>query len=350
LARLYCILQFWTYLSCMTAKNQWKLLAVGLFMAFGRYPISWLISSNRKVRKPGILPSRSRGQLSCSSGNIYYVELDGPQDAQALVFLHGLNASGLQWYYQRAYFRTKYKLVFIDAPGHGKSPLGNSLATEVLAADLAEMMEMLGIRNPVIYGHSMGGMVTIKYAAGPGRANVKGIILQHSGYSHPFKTTKFPKTLLALEHPVLRPYLKFAKRHPVFFRIISMLNYLNGLSLLSYRYLLFSGEQTASQLRFMTRIAAVNPPEGVAEAFLGILDFEATAELEKIEVPALIITADHDPILIPTAGDYLAKALAKGTHQEVDSGHLSLMEHAVELNVMVNDFLESPALLDHRGD
>lgn len=331
----------------MTAKNQWKLLAFGLFMAFGRYPISWLLSSNRSIRKPGVLPARSRGHLSCSSGNTYYVELDGPQDAQAIVFLHGLNASGLQWYYQRAYFRTKYKLVFIDAPGHGKSPLGKSLKTEVVARDVAEMMDMLGIKNPVIYGHSMGGMITMKYAAGPGRHNVKGIVLQHSGYSHPFKTTQFPKLLLTLDHPVIRPYLAFAKRHPIFFRMLSMLNYLNGLSLLSYRYLLFTGNQTASQLRFMTRIAAINPPEGIADAFLGILDFDATAELKHIDVPALIISAHHDPILIPAAGDYLQAHISRGKHQQVDSGHLSLMEHAVELNVMVNNFLESPELLDH---
>jgi pimeloyl-ACP methyl ester carboxylesterase len=334
----------------MTAKNQWKLLAFGLFMAFGRYPISWLLSSNRKVKKPGILPSKSRGHLTCNSGNTYYVELDGPQDAQAIVFLHGLNASGLQWYYQRAYFRKKYKLVFIDAPGHGKSPLAKNTATEVLAQDLVDIVEMLGIANPIVYGHSMGGMVTMKYAGGPGKDNVKGIIVQHSGYSHPFKTTIFPKTLLALDLPVIRPYLAFAKRHPILFRFISMINYLNGLSLLSYRYLLFTGEQTSSQLRFMTRIAAINPPEGIADAFLGILNYDATAELPKIQVPALILTAEHDPILIKEAGEYLQSQIPRGQHLQVDSGHLSLMEHAVELNVMVNDFLESPELMNHGHD
>lgn len=332
----------------MAAKNQWKLLAFGLFMAFGRYPISWLLSSTRKVKAPGILPARSRGQLTCNSGNAYYVELDGPQDAQAIVFLHGLNGSALQWYYQRTYFRNKYKLVFIDAPGHGKSPLAKTTATEVLAQDLADMMQMLGIKQPIIYGHSMGGMITMKYAGGPGRENVKAIIVQHSGYSHPFKTTIFPNSLLALELPVLRPYLEFAKRHPVLFRFISMINYLNGLSLLSYRYLLFTGEQTPAQLRFMTRIAAINPPEGIADAFLGILDFDATAELQKIDVPALVLTADHDPILIKEAGEYLQTQIARARHLQVDSGHMSLMEHAVELNVMVNDFLESPDLVDHR--
>ncbi len=334
----------------MTAKNQWKLFAFGMFMAFGKYPISWLLSSNLRSRKLATLPSRSRGQLTCSSGNTYYVELDGPQDAQALVFLHGLNASGLQWYYQRAYFRNKYKLVFIDAPGHGKSPLGKDYSTDTIAADLAELMEMLGIKDPVIYGHSMGGMIAMKYAAGPGKSNVKAIVVQHSGYKHPFKTTRFPKTLLALEHPVLRPYLAFAKRHPLLFRIISMMNYLNGLSLLSYRYLLFTGEQSAAELRFMTRIAAVNPPEGIADAFLGILDFDVSSELPLIEAPVLTISASKDPIVSFASGNVISSKVDRGTHLHVDSGHLSLMEHAVELNVMVNDFLESPELLDHRNN
>ncbi len=195
----------------------------------------------------------------------------------------------------------------------------------------------------------MGGMITMKFAAKTQRTDIKGLIIQHSGFSHPFKTSQFPKTMLTLEYPVIRPYLALAKKHPIFFKVVSKINYLNGLSLIFYRYLLFSGEQTGAQLRFMTRLAAINPPEGIAEAFLQLLDFEVTKQLNDINVPALIITAEHDRILRPYAGAFIASKINDGIHQQVASGHLSLMEHAVEINVIVNDFLESN-LLNHDAD
>lgn len=333
----------------ISTKNQWKLLAAGLFMAFGRYPISWLLSSSRNIKKPGTIASRVRGYLSCKSGNTYYLEIDGKENAQTIIFLHGLNGSSLQWYYQRAYFRKNYKLIFIDFPGHGKSPLAKSMDTEILANDLGNIIDLLGIENPIIYGHSMGGMVTMKFAAKFKRTDIKALVIQHSGFSHPFRTTQFPKTMLALEHPVIRPYLALARKFPVFFKVMSMMNYLNGLSSIFYRYLIFSGEQTPAQLRFMTRIGAINPPEGVADAFLKLLDFEVTQQLKNINVPALIMTAEHDRILRPYAGAFIASQIEDGIHQQVASGHLSLVEHAVEINVIVNDFLES-SLLNHDAD
>lgn len=292
---------------------------------------------------------KRRGYLSCKSGNSYYLEIDGKEDAQPIIFIHGLNGSRLQWYYQRAYFRKSHKLIFIDLPGHGKSPLASSMDTEILANDLANIIDLLAIENPIIYGHSMGGMITMKFAAKTQRTDIKGLIIQHSGFTHPFKTMQFPKTMLALEHPVIRPYLALARQYPLFFKMMSMMNYLNGLSLIFYRYLLFSGEQSPAQLRFMTKLAAINPPEGVVDAFLKLLDFEVTNQLRNINVPALIITAEHDRIVRPYAGTFITSKIDNGIHQQVASGHLSLMEHAVETNVIVNDFLES-SLLDHNTD
>lgn len=236
------------------SRNNWKLLAAGLFLAFGRYPISWLLSSGKKIKDPEVLPATKSGHITCKSGNIWYAERDGLSDAQPIVFLHGLNASGLQWYHQRSYFRNKYHLIFLDLPGHGKSKRPASLDIDLMAADLAEVLKVLKVKKPIIYGHSLGGMVTLKYAALVNNPIARGIIVQHSSFTNPLRTCQFSKTMLTLQEPVFRPYLEFAKRHPLLFTVLSMMSYLNGLNALFYRYLLFTGEQTPAELRLLSKI------------------------------------------------------------------------------------------------
>jgi pimeloyl-ACP methyl ester carboxylesterase len=336
----------------ITSRNNWKLLAAGLFMALGRYPISWLLSSNKKNSRPKGLPSLKQGYVNCKSGNTWYIETDGVEDAQPIVFLHGLNASGLQWYHQRTHFRKSNFLIFLDLPGHGKSKRPASLDIELMATDLGEILQLLKVESPIIYGHSLGGMITMKYAALVNQPAAKGIIIQHSSFTNPFKTIRFSKTMLALQEPVIRPYLEFAKRHRLTFTVLSMINYLNGLNTLFYRYLLFTGAQSAAELRLLSKIAAINPAEVTAEGLLRTLDYDIATDLSNIKVPALILSAEFDHITRPVAGRVITSKIKNARHVEVASGHLSLVEHAVELNVVVNDFLESPLFeqaTDHPG-
>lgn len=90
----------------------------------------------------------------------------------AVVFVHC-------WACNRAFWREQvepvaaagYRVVALDLPGHGESGAGRaewSLAG--LAADVAAVIEALGLERVVLVGHSMGGPVSLETAARlPGR-------------------------------------------------------------------------------------------------------------------------------------------------------------------------------------
>ncbi|CAN7444260.1 alpha/beta fold hydrolase [Polaromonas sp. LjRoot131] len=42
-------------------------------------------------------------------------------EGYALLFIHGLGGSALNWTYQRQYFTRNNRVICIDLPGHGKS-------------------------------------------------------------------------------------------------------------------------------------------------------------------------------------------------------------------------------------
>lgn len=115
---------------------------------------------------------------------IYYeVEGDGPP----LVLLHGSACSHLEWR-EMGYtdvLRRDYRLILIDARGHGASakphdPAAYSLPLRV--ADVLAVLDSLSIRQAHYVGYSMGGWIGFglaKYA--PGRVHT--LIL---GGAHPY--------------------------------------------------------------------------------------------------------------------------------------------------------------------
>jgi pimeloyl-ACP methyl ester carboxylesterase len=313
-------------------------ISAGLLLILGRYPVSWMLSSRRKTKLPDKDQSSAGQYIPCPSGNSLYIESDGPPLAQPIVIIHGLNSSMRQWYAQRSYFKNAYNLIFIDLPGHGRSLKANDLSIDAMAADLAVVLETLAVKNPVLYGHSLGGMVIMKYCITQ-KSDAKAIIVQHSTYTNPFKTCQFPAAMQFLQEPVIRPYLNFAKRNANVFRVLGRLNYYTGLSLFLYKYLFFKGKQSPAQLRHISRISALCPPETVAEGILKCLEFDVMDALPEIEVPCLVIAATDDRIVKPEAERYIVEQVKNGTLLHVNGGHLSLIENDAEINHGVEKFL-----------
>ncbi|MBV8688043.1 MAG: alpha/beta hydrolase [Alphaproteobacteria bacterium] len=97
----------------------------------------------------------------------------GPRDAQPIVFHHGWPLSADDWDAQMMYFLGEgFRVVAHDRRGHGRSSQtdsGNDMDT--YAADVAELVEALSLRNAIHVGHSTGGGEVARYVARakPGR-------------------------------------------------------------------------------------------------------------------------------------------------------------------------------------
>jgi pimeloyl-ACP methyl ester carboxylesterase len=88
----------------------------------------------------------------------YRVEGDGP----SVVLGHGITDSSDVWY-ERGYvaaLKPKYRLILIDARGHGQSdkphePL--SYASGLVASDIVAVLDDLGMKTAAYWGYSLGG-------------------------------------------------------------------------------------------------------------------------------------------------------------------------------------------------
>jgi pimeloyl-ACP methyl ester carboxylesterase len=103
----------------------------------------------------------------------YEVHGDGPL---AVVFVHGWSCDRSYWKAQLQPFARDFKVIAVDLAGHGESGIERKAWTiAAFGADVAAVMEKLGIQRAVLVGHSMGGDVIVEAARKlPGR--VAGLV------------------------------------------------------------------------------------------------------------------------------------------------------------------------------
>jgi pimeloyl-ACP methyl ester carboxylesterase len=95
------------------------------------------------------------GDVIANGIKIHYYRTGG--DKPPFVLAHGFSDSGLCWTRVARVLAESYDLIMADARGHGLSdaPEGGYTSQEH-AADLAGLIEALGLDRPTLMGHSMG--------------------------------------------------------------------------------------------------------------------------------------------------------------------------------------------------
>lgn len=104
-----------------------------------------------------------------------FVEVDGIRvryrdsggDASVLLFIHGIGQSLEFWQRQAAFFKQDYRVITLDLPGHGVSGMGRRpYEPATFAAFGWAFLDQLGVENVTLVGHSMGGGIALRMAAG----------------------------------------------------------------------------------------------------------------------------------------------------------------------------------------
>ena len=94
-----------------------------------------------------------------ANGVELYYELAGPEDAPAVAFSNSLGTTAAMWDPQWAALTSRFRCLRYDTRGHGRSEVvDRPFSVDDLAADLAALMEAVGVRRAHVVGLSLGGM------------------------------------------------------------------------------------------------------------------------------------------------------------------------------------------------
>ena len=118
------------------------------------------------------------GDVSANGISLHYYRSTPYENAPSVVLLHGLTDNGLCWTRLADALCDRYDVIMPDTRGHGfsdKPEEGYGIIER--AADVAGLIDALGLDRPVLMGHSLGGQAATA-VAGLYPELVRGIILE----------------------------------------------------------------------------------------------------------------------------------------------------------------------------
>jgi N-formylmaleamate deformylase len=106
-----------------------------------------------------MLPHWTQNDLQVNGVRLHYYRT-GKGDKRPLVLVHGFSDNGLCWTPVARDLESEYDVIMPDMRAHGLSERVQPGEKVDMAADLAELIRILGLVRPIVAGHSMGAMIT----------------------------------------------------------------------------------------------------------------------------------------------------------------------------------------------
>ncbi len=275
-----------------------------------------------------------------------WVEVDGTPvntivlgSGPPLVFVHGLSGSWPNWLEQLTVFAGERRVVAMDLPGFGHSPMPRrEISIAGYARILEGLFDALQIDAAAVVGNSMGGFISAELAISVPQRVERLVLVSAAGlstYRNPAVARALP-TMRRAERITAAGGAWLASRSDLVMRRPRLRDATLGLVVRHPSRL--DGALAAEQLR-----GAGKP--GFIEALQSILDYEVRRRLPEIACPTLIVWGEDDK-LIEVADATLFEQLIPDSRKVIfeDTGHMAMLERPERFNPLLREFLaEQPA-------
>jgi pimeloyl-ACP methyl ester carboxylesterase len=296
----------------------------GAYGPVGRSP--WLDIDWREHQRWLILDGQPLNTISLGP--------ESPEAGQPIVFVHGLTGSWPNWLEQLPVFAARHRVLALDLPGFGHSPMPpEGITISGYARLLDRVLEQLDIDAAVVVGNSMGGFVGAELAiAFPERVE-RLVLVSAAGVSTHARRggTSALATLRRLERILTASSAWLASksdavtRRPQLRALI-----LNAVMRHPGR---LPGALLAEQLR-----GAGKP--GFVQGLQAIFDYEIRERLPEIACPTLIVWGGRDRIIPVGDADAFAELIPDARKVVFpDTGHVAMLERPSAFNELLEDFL-----------
>jgi non-heme chloroperoxidase len=254
---------------------------------------------------------------------------------QPIVFHHGWPLSADDWDAQMMFFLAKgYRVIAHDRRGHGRSTqtsTGNDMDT--YAADVAELVTALGLRDAIHVGHSTGGGEVARYVAQYGKGRVAKAALISAITPVMLKSDKNPGGLPIEVFDGFRSAL-VANRAQF---------YLDVASGPFYGFNRPGAKISQGSITNWWRQGMMGGAKAHYDCIKVFSETDQTDDLKKIDVPVLVMHSEDDQIVPFAAAGPLAVKLLKHGTLKVYQGfpHGMPTTHADAINADLLTFIRS---------
>lgn len=260
-------------------------------------------------------------RVSVNGLKLYY-EIEG--DGAPVVLIPGFAAGRWIWFKQTEELSRNFRVIIFDPRGVSASDKPEGVQTiDLLADDLAHLLETIGIESAHVVGASFGGFVAQEFAL-KYPAMTRKLVLCCTSFGGPNHVAPTPETLQAL----------------------ASTKGLNSEDRMRENLLLaFTPEYVETQVEEVNRVVHLRATNDVPEHIYlsqmqAAMSFNAESKVERIKNPTLVLSGDAD-VIVPVQNSRNLAAKITGAKLQIIKGgsHTFFIEQAGEFNRIVTEFL-----------
>jgi 3-oxoadipate enol-lactonase len=245
------------------------------------------------------------------------VQIDGPENAPALVLSNSLGTNLHMWDEQARALSQTHRVIRYDQRGHGKSgaPKG-PYTVERLGRDVLAVLDHLKIAKANFCGLSMGG-TTGMWLARMAPDRFHKIVLSNTGARIGTQdiwnariTSVLAKGMKSVVDATLERWLSKGFRD--------------------------GQPQAVARIREML---LTTPSHGYAGCSAAIRDADQRWDIGDVKLPVLVIIGTLDPATPPAGGEFIADRIRNAKRAHIEAAHLSNLEKGEQFTSEVKSFL-----------
>jgi 3-oxoadipate enol-lactonase len=243
--------------------------------------------------------------------------LDGADDAPVLVLSGGLGTTTAMWDAQIPVFSAHYRVLRVDHPGHGRSPVPDArIAVDDIAHAVVELLDELAIASAAFCGLSLGGMVG-----------------QWLGANEP---ERIERLVLACTGASLGTQEMYDERAELVRR--------EGVGVVldgaRERWFTPAFRDSAAAQSILDDLRSM-PPEGYAACCEAVGAFDFRADLRRVAPPTLVLFGEEDPVTPPAVVEELETVIPRARSAGIaGAAHLANVEQPEAFSAAVLSHLE----------
>lgn len=275
------------------------------------------------------------------SGHQRWVNVEGQAlnvielgEGSPVVFVHGLSGSWPNWLEQLPVFAERHRVIALDLPGFGHSPMpAEKITISYYARVLEGLLDVLEVDAAALVGNSMGGFISAELAIAYPQRVERLVLVSPAGlstYRHPGATRALP-WLTRAERIVAACTAWTAAQSDAVARRRGLRNATLGLVVRHPG--LLPGPLAAEQLR-----GAGKP--GFLQALRANLDYPLQERIPEIACPTLIVWGEKDRVISVHDAEVFER-LIPGSRKVLfeDTGHMAMLERPAAFNELLEGFL-----------
>lgn len=262
--------------------------------------------------------------IACeANGQILHVSDEGPRDGPVVVFSNSLGTDFRLWDPMLPYLPDGLRLIRYDKRGHGLSSCPDGpYAIEEHRDDLAGLLDAMEIREAVIVGLSVGGMIA--QALGAVRPDLaKGLVLCDTG------------------HMIGPPEVWETRIDAISKSGIASISDAILERWFSARFHLERPEELALWRAMLTR----TPLEGYLGTCRAIQRADLTEGTRGLAMPSICVVGSEDGATTPALMHSTAELIGTDCIEIEGAGHLPCVEAPEALAAIISDFLRDNGIV-----